>query len=53
MYNPTEENQSFSFGFGVAAKKISHCKMNEEFIENADVKNTIAPKKIATYKIEF
>ena len=53
MYNPTEKEQTFSFGFGRKAEKVSLCKMNEEVVGAADIKNTIKAKKIATYKIEF
>ena len=53
MYNPTEKAQSFTFGLCRSAKKITLCKMSEEYLSDADIKNTVLPKKIATYKIEF
>ena len=53
MYNPTETEQSFTFGLGKNAEKIMLCRMDEKVIGDADIKNSIAPKKIATYKIEF
>ena len=53
MYNPTENEQSFKFGLGSTPKNISLCKMNEDVVGEAGAENRIAPKKIATYKIEF
>ena len=53
LYNPTETEQIFSFGSDKAIKKVTLCKMNEEEVSVASVKNTIAAKKIGTYKLEF
>lgn len=53
LYNPTETEQVFTFGTDKAVKKVSLCKLDEEFVSAANLRNTIPAKKIATYKIEF
>ena len=50
LYNPTEEPQSFSFG---ACKSVAINTMAEEFKAVATAENTVAPKKIMTYRVEF
>ena len=51
LYNPTEEPQTFSFGPN--CKSVAINNMAEEFKAAAGVENTVAPKKIMTYRVEF
>ena len=51
LYNPTEENQTFSFGAN--CKSVAINNMAEEFKAAASRENTVAPKKIMTYRVEF
>lgn len=51
LYNPTEEVQTFSFGANCKSVELNN--MAEEFKAAAGVENTVAPKKIMTYRVKF
>ena len=51
LYNPTEEPQKFSFGTNCKSVEIN--SMAEEFKATAGAENTVAPKKIMTYRVKF
>ena len=51
LYNPTGENQTFRFGANCKSVEINN--MAEEFKAVATLENTVAPKKIMTYRVKF
>jgi alpha-mannosidase len=51
LFNPTEEPQTFTFGANCKSVEIN--TMAEEFKAAATLDNTVAPKKIMTYRVKF